>query len=166
MGHVESFSAFFLIAGAFTRMSAERELDASVCVVRLRRLFCALVNLIGQSLSGHALRLVAVVALFLFCGTASAQRPHTLTGDILVHKNFYSKILNNDRDVKADLYGRMLVEELKPFIDSHYRTKRDAKHTGQGGSSLGGLVSIYLGPEVSCSLRACCRSFSIGLVCR
>jgi predicted alpha/beta superfamily hydrolase len=37
-----------------------------------------------------------------------------------------------------------LVEELKPFIDSHYRTKRDAKHTGIGGSSLGGLVSLYL----------------------
>jgi predicted alpha/beta superfamily hydrolase len=45
---------------------------------------------------------------------------------------------------KADLYGRMMVEELKPFVDSHYRTKRDAKHTGLGGSSLGGLVSLYL----------------------
>lgn len=45
---------------------------------------------------------------------------------------------------KADLYGRMLMEELKPFIDSHYRTKRDAKHTGLAGSSLGGLASLYL----------------------
>jgi predicted alpha/beta superfamily hydrolase len=45
----------------------------------------------------------------------------------------------------ADLYGRMLVEELKPFIDQTYRTKRDAAHTGLGGSSLGGLVSLYLG---------------------
>ncbi len=46
---------------------------------------------------------------------------------------------------KADLYGRMLVEELKPFIDAHYRTQKDAAHTGIGGSSLGGLVSLYLG---------------------
>ena len=46
---------------------------------------------------------------------------------------------------KADLYGRMLVEELKPFIDKTYRTSKDAKHTGLGGSSLGGLVSLYLG---------------------
>jgi predicted alpha/beta superfamily hydrolase len=46
---------------------------------------------------------------------------------------------------KADLYGRMLVEELKPFIDTNYRTIKDAKHTGLGGSSLGGLVSLYLG---------------------
>ena len=45
---------------------------------------------------------------------------------------------------KADLYGRMLVEELKPFIDTTYRTRRDAEHTGLGGSSLGGIVSMYL----------------------
>lgn len=45
---------------------------------------------------------------------------------------------------EADLYGRMLVEELKPFIDSEYRTRRGAKHTGLGGSSLGALVSLYL----------------------
>jgi len=44
---------------------------------------------------------------------------------------------------KADLYGRLIVEELKPFIDSHYRTIPD--DTGLGGSSLGGLVSLYLG---------------------
>lgn len=46
---------------------------------------------------------------------------------------------------KADLYGRFLVEELKPFIDKMYRTKTDGAHTGIGGSSLGGLVSLYLG---------------------
>lgn len=45
---------------------------------------------------------------------------------------------------KVDFYGRMLVEELKSFIDSHYRTKQDTKHTGLGGSSLGGLASLYL----------------------
>ncbi len=44
----------------------------------------------------------------------------------------------------ADLYGRMLVEELKPFIDANYRTLKHATHTGVGGSSLGGLVSLYL----------------------
>src|SRR5258708_30435229 len=50
---------------------------------------------------------------------------------------------------KADLYGRMLVEELKPFIDAKYRTLSDARHTGLGGSSLGGLVSLYLGLKYS-----------------
>jgi predicted alpha/beta superfamily hydrolase len=46
---------------------------------------------------------------------------------------------------RADLYGRMLVEELKPFIDGQYRTLRGPTATGLGGSSLGGLVSLYLG---------------------
>jgi predicted alpha/beta superfamily hydrolase len=45
----------------------------------------------------------------------------------------------------ADLYGRLLVEELKPAIDARYRTLTDAANTGLAGSSLGGLVSMYLG---------------------
>ena len=48
-------------------------------------------------------------------------------------------------------YGRLLVEELKPLIDRTYRTLSDARNTGLGGSSLGGLISLYLGftyPEV------------------
>jgi predicted alpha/beta superfamily hydrolase len=44
----------------------------------------------------------------------------------------------------ADAYGRLLVEELKPFIDRQYRTMPEAAATGIGGSSLGGLVSLYL----------------------
>jgi predicted alpha/beta superfamily hydrolase len=45
----------------------------------------------------------------------------------------------------ADAYGRMLVEELKPFVDAQYRTLPGAVNSGLGGSSLGGLVSLYLG---------------------
>jgi predicted alpha/beta superfamily hydrolase len=193
-------------------------------------------NLAGGSIGYRVIRLSAVAA-FLLVGTAVAQQPHTLTGDIRFHKGFHSNILNNDRDVvvylppgyethkdkrysvfylhdgqnlfdgatsfipgqewradetaqsliaagkvealiivgiyntgkdrideytpavdakykiggKADLYGRLLVEELKPFIDTNYRTLKDARHTGLGGSSLGGLVSLYVGlkyPEV------------------
>ncbi|MCB0258461.1 MAG: alpha/beta hydrolase [Calditrichaeota bacterium] len=44
-------------------------------------------------------------------------------------------------------YGRSLVEELKPWIDSRYRTLSDARHTGVMGSSLGGVVSFYLAWE-------------------
>ena len=180
----------------------------------------------GCWLRGGAL---LILSLF-FCGTSNAQQPHTLTGDIRVHKQFHSQFLPTDRDVlvylppqyksttrsrypvlylhdgqnlfdgatsfiagqewrvdetvesliaagkiepliivgvynpgkerineytptedpkykmggKADLYGRMLVEELKPFIDRTYRTRRGAKDTGVGGSSLGGILSIYL----------------------
>jgi len=53
--------------------------------------------------------------------------------------------LNFKMGGRADLYGRMLVEELKPYIDGAYRTKPGREQTGIGGSSLGGLVSLYLG---------------------
>jgi predicted alpha/beta superfamily hydrolase len=42
-------------------------------------------------------------------------------------------------------YGRFLIEELKPFIDRKYRTRREAEFTGLGGSSLGGLATLALG---------------------
>jgi len=48
-------------------------------------------------------------------------------------------------------YGRLLMEELKPLIDRSYRTRIGTKDTAVGGSSLGGLISLYLGfanPEV------------------
>jgi predicted alpha/beta superfamily hydrolase len=50
----------------------------------------------------------------------------------------------------GDRYGRLLVEELKPFIDVTFRTLPDPVHTGLGGSSLGGLISLYLGIRYPC----------------
>ena len=46
---------------------------------------------------------------------------------------------------EADAYGRMLVEEIKPLIDRKYKTLPSAASTGLGGSSLGGLLTLYLG---------------------
>ena len=43
----------------------------------------------------------------------------------------------------SDAYLRFLVEELKPFIDSHYRTRPGREHTYLMGSSMGGLISLY-----------------------
>ncbi|GAB4398047.1 MAG: alpha/beta hydrolase-fold protein [Anaerolineales bacterium] len=43
----------------------------------------------------------------------------------------------------SDGYLRFLVEELKPFIDTHYRTLPEASHTFIMGSSMGGLISLY-----------------------
>ncbi len=44
---------------------------------------------------------------------------------------------------KGDSFLAFIVETLKPYIDSHYRTKPQAKHTAIFGSSLGGLMSFY-----------------------
>ena len=46
---------------------------------------------------------------------------------------------------KGDRYARMMTQELKPFIDREYHTRKSAAHTGVGGSSLGGLVSLEAG---------------------
>lgn len=46
---------------------------------------------------------------------------------------------------EAAAYGRMMVDDLMPFIASQYRTIPDREHTGIGGSSLGGLLSLFLG---------------------
>jgi len=51
----------------------------------------------------------------------------------------------------ARAYGKMIASDLKPFIDREYRTRPNSADTGLGGSSLGGLVTMYLGlryPEV------------------
>src|SRR4029077_15408794 len=45
----------------------------------------------------------------------------------------------------ARLYGHFLMEELKPFIDRKYRTRRGPTFTGLGGSSLGGLATLAIG---------------------
>ena len=48
------------------------------------------------------------------------------------------------RDDWSPEYGRFLVEEVKPFIDAHYRTLDGPEHTAVGGSSMGGLISLNL----------------------
>lgn len=48
-------------------------------------------------------------------------------------------------------YVRFLADTLKPYIDKHFRTLPDRPNTGIGGSSMGGLISVYAGfmyPEV------------------
>jgi predicted alpha/beta superfamily hydrolase len=46
---------------------------------------------------------------------------------------------------EADKYGKLLTRELMPWIASQYRVRTDRESTGMGGSSLGGLVTLYLG---------------------
>ncbi len=59
----------------------------------------------------------------------------------------YTPTRDNAHDAggMADRYGQMLVYEIKPFIDRHYRTRRGAQNTGLAGSSLGGLLTLHLG---------------------
>ncbi len=44
----------------------------------------------------------------------------------------------------GDAYARFLVETLKPYIDKQYRTLKNAHYTTVAGSSMGGLISMYI----------------------
>ncbi len=57
-------------------------------------------------------------------------------------------------------YLKFIVNELKPFIDSNYRTKPGRENTAVMGSSMGGLISFLLAwnyPEIF-SKAACLSS--------
>ncbi len=57
----------------------------------------------------------------------------------------YNVPLEYSRAGGGELYGRFLVEELKPFIESNFRVYTNKQNVGTFGSSLGGLISLYLG---------------------
>jgi predicted alpha/beta superfamily hydrolase len=46
---------------------------------------------------------------------------------------------------KAGRYAEMLAREIKPFIDTEYRSLKSARTTGVGGSSLGALAALHAG---------------------
>jgi predicted alpha/beta superfamily hydrolase len=43
----------------------------------------------------------------------------------------------------GDRYARFLIDTIKPRIDAVYRTRKDRASTVVGGSSMGGLISLY-----------------------
>jgi predicted alpha/beta superfamily hydrolase len=45
---------------------------------------------------------------------------------------------------RGEQYARFLITEVKPFIDRTYRTRSEREQTAVAGSSLGGLISLYL----------------------
>lgn len=44
---------------------------------------------------------------------------------------------------KGNVYMNWMVNTLKPYVDSHYRTLPDRKNTILCGSSMGGLMALY-----------------------
>lgn len=45
----------------------------------------------------------------------------------------------------GDVYGKFVFDVVKPLVDRLFRTKPDKLNTGVGGSSMGGIMSFYLG---------------------
>lgn len=69
---------------------------------------------------------------------------------------------NGEHGGKGALYTAFVVTELKPYIDSHYRTACGPDNTAVIGSSLGGLISFDMGwthPDVFGKVGAVSPSF-------
>lgn len=66
---------------------------------------------------------------------------------------------------RGRLYLRDIVEVIKPYVDLHYRTLSDVRHTAIVGSSVGGLISLYGGlsyPDVFGTIGAFSPSLWMG----
>src|SRR5690554_1136928 len=62
------------------------------------------------------------------------------------NSNIY-KLYPDDNRIQpyGDKYAKFIVEELKPWIDKKFKTKKSSADTFMIGSSLGGLISLYCG---------------------
>jgi len=64
-------------------------------------------------------------------------------------KDFTTKKLIEKARIKSefqpvsDNYLKFIVNEVKPYIDSHFSTYTDVSNTYIAGSSMGGLISLY-----------------------
>lgn len=72
---------------------------------------------------------------------------------------------------KGAKYAEFIVEELKEYMDSKYRTLPDRENTAVIGSSLGGLISLYLSihyPEIFSKIGAMSASlwWADGVICK
>jgi len=61
----------------------------------------------------------------------------------------YSPWYNNQLEAGGEgkKYGEFLVRTLKPYVDATYRTLPQREYTGLMGSSMGALISHYVGME-------------------
>ena len=55
------------------------------------------------------------------------------------------KMGNNEMGGMADLYGKMITDEIMPMVNAKYRTNTGPANTGLLGSSFGGVITSYLG---------------------
>jgi predicted alpha/beta superfamily hydrolase len=88
-----------------------------------------------------------LIIVGIYSNSANRIDDYTLTADPKTHVGG-----------KAELYGCMLVDELKPFIDSRYRTLDGPRNTAIGGASLGAAVSTVVAlkyPQVFGKLAIC-----------
>src|SRR6267143_2009513 len=86
----------------------------------------------------YRLTICLALLIVLSSGIVAAQRAHTLTGDIRLHKDFQSKILNNDRDV---------IVYLPPGYDKNKQRHYSVLYLHDGQNLFDGATSFIPGQE-------------------
>lgn len=76
----------------------------------------------------------------------AATRMSELCPNMAVNPEVYTVCGLPEKEIipTGHLYAQFITETLKPFIDETYATLPDRKHTAIGGSSMGGLMSLYM----------------------
>ncbi len=72
----------------------------------------------------------------------------------------------NAKDVRGDAYAKFMATSLKPLIDARYKVLTDRANTSVMGSSMGGLMSLYIMseyPEIFGS-AACLSTHWVGTI--
>jgi enterochelin esterase-like enzyme len=73
----------------------------------------------------------------IFVGIDNAQKDRLK--EYLPYRSFHPPVLRP----RGKRYPEFLISEVMPFVQDRYRIARGAENTGLGGSSMGGLISLY-----------------------
>ncbi len=79
------------------------------------------------------------------------------TGEHRIHEYTPTRDSRRQAGGQVDAYGRMIVDDLLPWLVEHYRTLPGPRNTALAGSSLGGLATLAIGlkrPDVFGALAA------------
>lgn len=79
-----------------------------------------------------------IVPPTIFVGIDNARRDRLK--EYLPYRSFNPVVLRP----QGSKYPEFLVEEIMPFVSQNYRVAKGAEHALLGGSSLGGLISLYV----------------------
>jgi predicted alpha/beta superfamily hydrolase len=99
----------------------------------------AMVRLIASGRTRGAL----IVGIWNTLGNRAAEYMPQKASGLRDSKDLPGLPGSESHPISSDAYLKFLVTELKPYIDTLYRTEPGRPHTFVMGSSMGGLISAY-----------------------
>lgn len=104
-------------------------------------------DVLNQLVKEKKIRDVMVVGIFSIFNKRWSEympaQPYALVEERVANTTHEWYKSFRDIPIESDLQLKFIVEELKPFIDQQFKTKKDRTNTFVAGSSMGGLISAY-----------------------